>query len=103
MKLIRMNWTEDQGEILVQKSAKIRDQIWAKRQNFLFLNSNYMSKSNLNYLNCKDYEEITLLTKLTQKLSFKLLCLLSIYPIPSSSCVRCSRGESKRFLAKFHD
>ena len=29
---------------------------------FDFLNSNYLSKSNLNYINCKDYEGITLLT-----------------------------------------
>ena len=103
MKQFRTNWTWDQGELLVRKSAKICDQISAKRQNFWFLNSNYLSKSNLNYLNCKDYEGITLLTQLTRRLSFKLLWLLRIYPIPSSSCVRRSRGESKHFLTIFHD
>ena len=45
--------------------SKIRNNlqsIWVKWQNFQFLNSNYLSKSNLNYLNCKDYEGITLLS-----------------------------------------
>ena len=33
-----------------------------KRCKFRFLNSNYLSKSNLNYINCKGYKGITLIT-----------------------------------------
>ena len=85
------------------RNQQKRDQIWAKCQNFWFLNSNYLSKSNLNYLNCKDYKGITILTQLTRSLSFKFLWLLRIHPISFSSCFRCSRGESKHFLPKFRD
>ena len=35
---------------------------------------------------------------MTRRLSFKLLWLLSLYPIPSSSCFWRSRGESKHFF-----
>ena len=83
--------------MLVQKLMKICTQIWAKRWIFWFLNSNYLSKSNLNYINCKDYEGITLLTWL----GFKLHGLKSISPVSSSTCVRCSRGNSDQFSQWF--
>ena len=52
---------------------------------FLFLISNYLSKSNLNYQNFQDYEGITVLTYLMERLSFKLLWLQRISLILSLS------------------
>ena len=94
-------WNYDQGEILVSKSAKICTQIWTKRWTIWFLKWNYLFKSNLNYINCKGYNLITLLTLLTWRLGFKSRRLKCICSISSSACIRRSRGDSDRFLQWF--
>ena len=72
-----------------------------KRWKFWFLKWNYLSKSNLNYINFKDYDRITLLTWLTRRLGFKSRELKCIFLVSSSTCIRHSRGDSNRFLQSF--
>ena len=83
------------------KISKIRTQIWAKRGILWSLNSKYISKSNLNYINCKNYDWITLMTWLTRILGFKSHRLKCISPVSSVACVWRSRGDSDQFLQRF--
>ena len=72
-----------------------------KNMKIRFLNSDYLSKSDLNYINCKEYEGIILLTQLTRRLDFKLHVLKSISLVYSLMCVQSLRGDSDRFLQRF--
>ena len=72
-----------------------------KRWKFRLLKSNYLSKSNLNYINCKNYEGIILLTWLTWRLGFKSRGLKSISLVSSLMCIRHSMGDSDQFSQRF--
>ena len=88
------------------RNQQNHDKIWAKMKKFQFLNSNYLSKSNLNYLESEDYKGVTLLARLTWRFSLKLLWLLLISSIPSIPSLMWfwhSRGDYQTFSHNVHD
>ena len=69
----------------------------------MILHSNYLSKSNLNYINCKNYEGISLLTQLMRRLRFKscgLKCIFSGFVFDMRSAFK---GQFQSILATICD
>ena len=62
MKLNSFKLDSRSGRNPCSEISKICDEIWPKMKKFQFLKSNYLSKSNLNYIESEEYKGITLLT-----------------------------------------